>query len=200
MIMNATFKAAVAALILAVAFARSVAAGPLEDALDAAERSDYATAIRLWRPLADKGEVDAQYNLGVVYDKGQGVTRDYAVAVSWFRKAADQGFAAAQLSLGVMYENGLGVPQDFTTAVSWYRRAADQGNTAAQLNLGVMYDSGWGVTQNHVIAHMWFSLAAATGDSDAARNRDIAAAKLTPAQIAQTRRLICEWEPNTSRR
>ena len=198
--MNVTFKAAVAALVLTVGFARSVATGPLEDALDAAERSDYATAIRLWRPLADKGEVEAQYNLGGMYDKGQGVTRDYAIAVSWFRKAADQGFAAAQLSLGIMYENGLGVPQDFTTAVSWYRRAAGQGNTAAQLNLGVMYDNGWGVRQNHVIAHMWFSLAAAMGDRDAARNRDIAAAKLAPAQIAETQRLIREWEPNSTPR
>ena len=88
--MNVTFKAAVAALILAVAVARLVAAGPLEDASDAAERRDYATAIRLWRSLADQGEVDAQYNLGVMYDKGQGVTRDYAIAVSWFRKAADR--------------------------------------------------------------------------------------------------------------
>src|SRR5229473_3381036 len=195
--MNVTFKAAVA-LVLTVGFARSVAAGPLEDALDAAERRDYATAIRLWRPLADKGEVDAQYNLGVMYDKGQGVTRDYAVAVSWFRKAADQGFATAQLSLGIIYENGLGVPQDFTTAVSWYRRAAGQGNTAAQLNLGVMYDNGWGVRQNHVIAHMWFSLAAAMGDRDAARNRDIAAAKLTPAQLAEAQRLAREREPKST--
>jgi hypothetical protein len=148
---------------MAVAVARLVAAGPFEDASDAAERRDYATALRLWRSLADHGEVDAQYNLGVMYDKGQGVTRDYAVAVSWFRKAADQGFAPAQLSLGVMYENGLGVPQDFTTAARWYRRAADQGDTAAQLNLSVLYENGWGVTQNHVIAHMWFSLAAVRG-------------------------------------
>src|SRR6266849_4970708 len=162
--MNVTFKAAVAALVLTVGFARSVATGPLEDALDAAERSDYATAIRLWRPLADKGEVEAQYNLGGMYDKGQGVTRDYAIAVSW------------------------------------YRRAAGQGNTAAQLNLGVMYDNGWGVRQNHVIAHMWFSLAAAMGDRDAARNRDIAAAKLTPAQIAEAQRLIREWEPDSTPR
>src|SRR5215470_8947952 len=162
--MNVTFKAAVAALILAVAVARLVAAGPLEDASDAAERRDYATAIRLWRSLADQGEVDAQYNLGVMYDKGQGVTRDYAVAVGWFRKAADQGFAPAQLSLGVMYENG------------------------------------WGVTRNHVIAHMWFSLAAVRGDRDAARNQDIAAAKLTPAQIAEAQRLFREWDPNSAPR
>ncbi len=133
-----------------------------------------------------------------MYDKGQGVTRDYVVAVSWFRKAADQGFAAAQLSLGVMYENGLGVAQHFMTAVSWYRRAADQGNTAAQLNLGIMYDNGWGVAQNYVIAHMWFSLAAAMGDRDAARSQDVAAAKMTPAQLAEAQRLAREWEPKST--
>ncbi len=198
--MAVTFKAAVAVVTLAVAFARSVAAGPLEDGLEVAERRDYTTAIRLWRTLADQGDVDAQHNLGLMYERGHGVTQDHAVAVSWFRKAADQGFAAAQLSLGVLYENGLGVPQDFTTAVSWYRKAADQGNTAAQLNLGIMYDNGWGVAQNYVIAHMWFSLAAATGDRDAARSRDIAAAKMTPAQLAEAQRLAREWEPKSTPR
>ena len=69
--MNVTFKAAVAALVLTAAFARSVAAGPLEDALDAAQRGDYATAIRLWRPLADKGEADAQYILGSCTTRGR---------------------------------------------------------------------------------------------------------------------------------
>src|SRR6266404_7713934 len=89
----------------------------------------------------------------------------------------------------------LGVAQHFMTAVSWYRRAADQGNTAAQLNLGIMYDNGWGVAQNYVIAHMWFSLAAAMGDRDAARSQDVAAAKMTPAQLAEAQRLAREWEP-----
>src|SRR5260370_35045754 len=97
-----------------------------------------------------------------------------------------------------MYENGLGVPQEFTTAVNWYRRAADQGNTAAQLNLGVMYDNGWGVTRNHVIAHIWFSLAAAMGDRDAAKNRDISAAKLNSAQIPEDQRLAHEREPTST--
>lgn len=62
--MNCTCKAAIAVLILAVGFAGSVAAGPLEDA-DAAERRDnYATAIPIYRSLADKGNVDAQRRLG----------------------------------------------------------------------------------------------------------------------------------------
>jgi len=84
--------------------------------------------------------------------------------------------------------------------VSWYRKAAEQGNTAAQLNLGVMYQNGWGVAQNYVTAHMWFTLAAAVGDGDAARNRDISAAKMTSEQIAEARRLAREWAPKSTSR
>src|SRR5258708_2740981 len=107
--MNGIFKAAVAVLIPAFGFSGSVASGPFEDGLNAAERRDYATAIRLWRPLANQGNADAQYNLGVMFDKGDGVPQDRAAAVSWFRMAADQGLAAAQSNLGIMYEYGLGV-------------------------------------------------------------------------------------------
>jgi uncharacterized protein len=193
-------KAIVAALIIATGLARVVTAGPLEDGLVAAEHRDYATAIRLWGPLAEQGNPDAQYNLGLAYEYGRGVTRDHAAAANWFRKAANQGLAVAQLSLGVLYENGLGVPQDFASAVSWYQKAANQGNTAAQLNLGVMYENGWGVGQNYVIAHMWFSLAAAAGDGDAARNRDISAAKMTSEQIAEAHRLAREWKLRSTSR
>jgi uncharacterized protein len=55
------------------------------------ENGDYAGALRLWRPLADKGLARAQYNLGVMYRDGQGVQQDYKEAVSWYRKAAEQG-------------------------------------------------------------------------------------------------------------
>ena len=191
---------AAAAVIIAAGLARTAMAGPLEDGLVAAEHRDYATAVRLWGPLAEQGNLDAQYNLGVAYQYGHGVMSDHAVAASWFRKAANQGLAAAQLSLGVLYENGVGVPQDFASAASWYRKAAEQGDTAAQLNLGVMYENGWGVAQNYVIAHMWFILSAATGDGDAARNRNIGAAKMTPEQIAEAHRLAGEWKPKSTSR
>jgi len=193
-------KATATALIIAAGLARTATAGPLEDGLVAVEHRDYATAIRLWGPLAELGNADAQYNLGIAYEYGHGVTRDPAAAAGWFRKAANHGLAAAQLSLGVLYENGIGVPQDFASAVSWYRMAAEQGNTAAQLNLGVMYENGWGVAQNYVIAHVWFSLAAAAGDGDAARNRDIGAAKMTQEQIAEAHKLTREWEPKSTSR
>jgi uncharacterized protein len=193
-------KAVAAALIIVAGIARTVVAGPLEDGLVAAEHRDYTTAIRLWGPLAEQGNPEAQYNLGLAYEYGHGVTRDRAAAANWFRKAANQGLVSAQLSLGVLYENGVGVPQDFASAVSWYQKAAEQGNPAAQLNLGVMYENGWGVGQNYVIAHMWISLAAAAGDGDAARRREINAAKMTSEQIAEAHRLAREWKPiSTSR-
>ena len=70
-----------------------------------------------------------------------------------------------------------------------YRRAADQGNTFAQNNLGTMYATGQGVPQDYVQAHMWFSLSVALGDPVGTKNRDRAAAFMTPAQLAESERL-----------
>jgi uncharacterized protein len=88
-LVNRTFKAAVAALTLAVCLAGSVAAGTFEDGFAAFKMGDYATALRLVSPLAEQGHASAQALLGVMYSEGQGVARDYVVAVSWFRKAAE---------------------------------------------------------------------------------------------------------------
>jgi uncharacterized protein len=83
--MNRTFKTAAVALILAAAFAGSVAAGPFEDGLNAVAREDYATAIPLSRTLADQGNVRAQVALAIIYATGHGVPQDYAEAIKWFR-------------------------------------------------------------------------------------------------------------------
>ncbi len=79
---------------------------------EAYQRGDYATALRIFRQLADQGDIDAQFILGTLYDVGQGVTQDYAAAIRWYRKAADQGNAKAQSNLGIMYDNVLGETQD----------------------------------------------------------------------------------------
>ena len=88
---------------------------------------------------------------------------------------------------------GRGVPQDYAEAVKWYRLAAEQGNATAQNNLGFMHYEGRGVPQDDVQAHMWFNLAAAQGNDNAVANRDIAAKKMTPAQIAEAQQLAREW-------
>ena len=66
---------------------------------------------------AEQGHANAQYNLGVMYEDGEGA--DDKEAVKWYRKAADQGHAFAQFNLGVMYHNGQGVPEDYVTAYAW---------------------------------------------------------------------------------
>jgi uncharacterized protein len=132
-------RATLMASLMLVAVAGAAVAGPLEDSVAAYERGDYATALRLLRPLAAQGNAVAQYKLGGMYYMGVGVPQDDAEAAKWYRKAADQGDADAQTSLGLFYENGEGVPKDYAEAVRWYRIAADQGNANAQFNLGNMY-------------------------------------------------------------
>jgi uncharacterized protein len=193
--MNRTFKAAVAALVFAVGFACSAAAGPLEDVAAAYRKGDYATAVRLMRPLAEQGNAAAQYNLAHMYRNGHGVPQDYAAAVKWYRKAAEQGNDVAQANLAVMYDKGLGIPQDYTDAVRWYRTAAEHGNAEAQLNLAVMYALGKGIPQDFVTAHMWLNVAAGSGNKAAEEGRDMIAAQMTYEQIAEAQKLAREWKP-----
>ena len=89
--MNLTLKHVAAAIILVLGFAAPAAAGPLEDADAALKRRDYATAVRLNRPLAEQGNANAQYNLGTFYDNGLGVPQDKVRAYMWFSLSAAQG-------------------------------------------------------------------------------------------------------------
>ena len=182
-----------------------MAAGPLEDGAAAYGRGDYTTALRLFRRLADQGDAGAQFSLGAMHFEGTGVPQDYAAAMKWYRKAADQGDAGAQFNVARMYENGQGVPQDFATAVTWYREAAEQGLADAQINLGTMYFEGMGVPQDYVRAHMLFNIAAARAPAwdtktrdTAVKNRNLVAAKMTPAQIAEAQKLTREWKPKSN--
>ena len=170
-------------------------AGPLSDAMEAHERKDYATALRLYRSLADQGNEFSQIMLGRMYDIGQGVPQDYAEAVKWYRKAADQGSAGVSYLLGYSYHFGHGVPQDYAEAVKWYLKAVDQGDEYAQNNLGTMYRDGLGVPKDYVQAHKWFNLAASHGSHISTMNREEIAAKMTPAQIAEAQKLAREWKP-----
>jgi len=86
---------AAAAIILVLASATATMAGPLDDADAAIKRRDYATALRIVRPLAERGDANAQYNLGVFYDNGLGVPQDRIRAYMWLDLAAMQGRESA---------------------------------------------------------------------------------------------------------
>jgi hypothetical protein len=124
--MARAFWAIFFSFMLLSSFAARAAAGPLEDAA-AFERRDFATAVRLLRPLADQGNAEAQMKLGFMYAAGEGIRRDYVEALKWFRLAADQGQANAQCFLGLMYFEGRGVPQDYVSAYMWLNLAVAGG-------------------------------------------------------------------------
>ena len=91
------------------------------------DRANYATAMKIWLPLAEQGDPQAQTYVGEIYEKGLGHSPDYALAASWYQRAAEQGYATAQVSLGQLYERGLGVPKDMLAALDLYRAASGLG-------------------------------------------------------------------------
>ena len=105
----------------------SVLAADFKKGLDAAKKGNFETALKEWRPLAEQGDSYAQYNLGLMYDYGEGVIEDYTLAVYWYRQAAEQSHAKGQYSIGYMYASGRGIAKDDTQAVYWFRKAAEQG-------------------------------------------------------------------------
>lgn len=90
----------------------------------ALDRANLATALKIWLPLAEQGDLTAQNYVGEIFEKGLGVPADFKAAAVWYQRAADKGFSRAAINLGVLYEQGLGVPKDPKQALSWYRRAA----------------------------------------------------------------------------
>lgn len=115
------------AAIILVVFILSHSAPALanfEAGADAYARGDYATALQEWQPLAEAGNLAAQFNLGLMHYNGEGESQNYGEAAKWFELAAEQGDAAAQINLGIMAFNGQGMEQDFAQAHFWFALAA----------------------------------------------------------------------------
>ena len=137
----------------------------LDEGLAALAKGNYAVAAKELRPLAERGNAEAQYRVGLMHEFGRGYPVDKAQAVAWLRKAAAQDHAAAQQELGVIYATGDGVPKDDGEAVAWFRKSATLGNAAAQYNLGLMIAKGAGVRNDDADAVAWFRKAATQGFS-----------------------------------
>ena len=120
--------------------------------------------------LAQRGNVDAQFEAGARLAEGRGVTRDAKAAAVWFEKAASQGLAPAQYRLGTLLEKGIGVPRDIAMAKVWYQRAAEQGHGGAMHNLAVLVADGNGGKPDYAGAKTWFSNAAEHGVRDSQFN------------------------------
>jgi len=136
-------------------------------ALQLKEQGKSDKAPRLMRMLAAEGYAPAQWQLGWMYESGEGVPVDLAEAAKWYREAAEQGYAPAQVFLGVAYELGQGVPTDYRQAVAWLRKAADQQLPLAEYRLGSMYWEGLGVPKDTNEAIRLWRMAADHGSSEA---------------------------------
>jgi TPR repeat protein len=190
-----------------------------EDAEAAVNRNDFATAIRIMRPLADQGNARAQRLLGMMYNAGWGVPKDDAEAVKWFRRAANQGDGDAQASLGAEYRDGTGVPQDYVHAYMWFILAAqteEPGVNITAQNIGLLaaqrqaYNidgtrptelKPWQVSI--LKGARAFNCPEGPGRDRCVKvygyliNLDALALRMTPAQIAEAQKLANEWKPTT---
>jgi len=153
---------------------------------EAYQAGDYAAATRFWSPLATRGNAAAQFAMGYMAEKGEGVQQDFGTARRWYDRAADQGHALAQYNQGKMYQGGLGVPVDTLQAAKWYVLAARQGNATAQFSLAILYINDPAVTCAAVVPRdcvallgetpdlslgaIWYRLAAEQGMSEAQNN------------------------------
>jgi len=176
--------------------------------VDAMDAGDYDTAIRLFTEAAEGGLAIAQYNLGVLYYSGEGVTQDYRKAFEWTLQAAEQGHINAMVNLGVLYYNETGVnsplmsvwplslisrSRNYREAARWYGYAAEYDHGGAQYNLATMYQDGVGVDQSLVQAYKWARLARDNDIPDASLLAATLEREMSPAQLEQAQREYAEW-------
>ena len=127
--------------------------------IEAWQKGDTAGAVAIWRPLADKGDADAAFNLGQAYRLGKGVPLDLAQAQDWLDRAARKGHVDAQATLGLLlFQNGNRVG-----AMRWLNAAAEAGEPRALLMVGTALYNGDGVAGDPVKAYAYVSRAAAQG-------------------------------------
>lgn len=151
-------------ILLATALAALTAAAPLQAqsvraGIEAWQRADYATAVAIWRPLAEKGDADAAFNLGQAYRLGRGIPTNLSAAKSWFERAAAKGHIDAQTTLGLLlFQNN-----EQKDGLRWLKAAAEQGEARALLVYGTALFNGDSVTQDPVLGYAYVSRAAAQG-------------------------------------
>jgi localization factor PodJL len=136
-------------------------------ALDGGTASGLPDAVRFLTQAADKGLAVAQYRLGTLYERGQGVAADSAKAMHWYELAANQGNRKAMHNLAVAYASGPGAKRNMTEAARWFAKAAALGLSDSQFNLAVLYERGEGVPQSLADAYKWYAVAALSGDAEA---------------------------------
>jgi cell division septation protein DedD len=130
------FAATAAAAIAAAA--AGTASADVRAGIEQWRAGNYEAAIREWRPLAERGDADAQFNLGQAYRLGRGVAPDARTSNMWFERAARQGHAQAESNLALaLFQSG-----ERERAIPFLQRAAERGDRRAQYYLGTAHFNG----------------------------------------------------------
>jgi hypothetical protein len=147
------------ALSLIAAAASPLRAQSVHAGIEAWRQGDYSGAVAIWRPLAEKGNAEAQFNLGQAYRFGRGVPINLGAAQVWYERAARKGHDLAQLTVGeLLFDNG-----NKAAGVAWLKMAAEKGQSRAMLLYGLALFNGDGVRRDPVLGYAYASRAAALG-------------------------------------
>jgi hypothetical protein len=166
------------AVLLAVGVATPASAQTVKAGIEAWQQADYSRAVAIWRPLAEKGNADAQFDLGEAYRLGRGVTINLGAATTWFERAAKQGHIDAQRILGLLlFQNG-----DRVNGLKWLKMAADRDDPGALLIYGTALVNGDGVKRDPTLGYSYVSRAAAKGFAPANETMADLDRLLTPDQ------------------
>jgi cell division septation protein DedD len=181
-------------ILIAAATAAIVALSPahadVKAGVDAWQAGNYGAAVTNWRPLAEAGDADAQFNMGQAYKLGRGVPSDLKLAQTWYEKAAQQGHEEAQANLGlILFQNG-----QREAAMPWIRKAADNGDPRARYVLATSLFNGDFATRDVPRAYALMTRAAAEGLPQASTSLSQIESMMTAADKQQGQALIREYE------
>ncbi|MBL29214.1 MAG: hypothetical protein CMM50_16910 [Rhodospirillaceae bacterium] len=135
----------------------------VDEGVSAYQAGAFDDARKIWEPLAEAGDADAQAWMGALYANGEGVESDRSVAFAWYLRSAENGNVLAMNNVGAMYAQGQGVSKDETAAAQWLEKAAEAGDSYAQFNFAVMLTKGQGVEQDVAAAAEWYRRASENG-------------------------------------
>ncbi len=166
----------------------------LEKGLKAFNDEDYKTAYSILKPLAMKGEAEAEFALGFMFEIGLGFVKHDSEMFKWYQRAAERGHADAQVKVGKIYhKDGETDKRNYKIAGELFIKAAKQGNVDAQYNLASMYESAEGIIVDNIRAHQWYNLAASAGHKEAAVARDLLATKMSSDDLYAAHEMALNW-------
>lgn len=161
----------------------------IQEGVAAFQAGAFKEALAKIQPAAEKGNAQAAYWLGQMYENGLGVKMDAGTALTWYHKAAEGGWSDAKFKLGEIYFTGTEDLQDFKKARKWLEQAAHDGNSRAQLDLGQLYANGWGGDKDQIQAYVWYEFAAKQGNLQAQHLRDELIKVMPEKEIATAQNL-----------